>query len=219
MERVQLCVRRNIVHAVDAADCGQLILNVIQHGIVSLLVVADRQRTGIILIEHPGDDVLRNLIIMGDRTIVAALGDLIADRPHDDAWIIDAAADHGASVKFAPLHAGLAADDLVVCRNGLFKVRSVIIDVSVLILGPAVECFVDDEHAVLIADVEQDGCGRVVRHADRVAAHFLQDAHLTLDSVAIRDRAQRSLVVVHAHALSFIISPFSEKPVSASKLK
>ena len=200
MERVKLRVSRDIVHAVDAADCRKLILNVVQHGIISFLVVADRQRTSIILIEHPRDDISGQICIMSSRT-TSSFGDLVADGPHDDAWLVDAALDHGTGIEFAPLHAGLAIKDLVVRGDGVLKVSRVIVIIAVLVFGPAIECFVDDKHAVFVADIKQYRCGRVMRHTDGVAAHVLEHLHLTLDGIAVGYRAQRALIMVHADAL------------------
>ena len=67
-------------------------------------------------------------------------------------------------------------------------------------LGPGVERLVQDQDAEAVGDVEQLGRGRVVRGADGVHAHALQDLHLAFDGAVVDGGAERAEIVVHVHA-------------------
>ena len=68
-------------------------------------------------------------------------------------------------------------------------------------LRPAVEQFFHQQNALALAYVEVFRAERVVRQANRVAAHVGQDVHLPLNGAAVLRRADAPAVVVDANAL------------------
>ena len=65
----------------------------------------------------------------------------------------------------------------------------------------------------LLAHLDEHAGRRVVRRTNGVAAHLLQDAHLTLDSCAIVNGTQGTLIVVHANALELHVLTVESKAV------
>ena len=66
---------------------------------------------------------------------------------------------------------------------------------------PDIERLVHHEKSHAVGQLEQLRRGRIVAHADRVAAHLAQDLELSLGGAAIERRAERAEVVVFVHAL------------------
>ena len=84
---------------------------------------------------------------------------------------------------------------------------------------PHVECLVHHHHAHLVAEVEQSRRGRIVRGADRVAAHLLQQRQLSPRDVPVEGRADRPQVVVHAHAPHLAMDAVQEEAPCGIKLR
>ena len=110
---------------------------------------------------------------------------LVADAPHKDRRMIAVAQDEIMQIPFVPL----------------VEIAGII--VSRLLLSPHIESLIHHNKAHPVAQVEQFRSGRIVRTADAVAAHLLQNLKLTLDSARIHGGSQASQVVVQAHAVDF----------------
>ena len=110
------------------------------------------------------------------------LEDLIPDRVHDDARVVQVLRDEGVDV--VPPS----------CREARSRVE------GDLRAGPGVGELVHHEDAVPVARVEHRAAHGVVRAAQRVEARLLEEAHAAVLGVGERGRPERSAVVVHAGA-------------------
>ena len=77
----------------------------------------------------------------------------------------------------------------------------VAVHLVVLLVLPDIEELINDQDTMLIAEVENLRCGRIMSHADGIAPHFLQNLNLALIAAGMESRAQSPQVVVFAHAL------------------
>ncbi len=118
-----------------------------------------------------------------DARRCALFGHFVARTPRDHARMIAIAPHEGAHVAFRPL---------VEQRR-----------VTVRFLGnrPGIGELVQHQDAHFVAQIQQFGRGRIVRSAQRVHAHGLQNLQLTLRRAPVPRRAQRAQIVVHANAL------------------
>ena len=195
MGRADLVVVRavGVVGADHAAVGGQVVAHGVRLVPVGLdLVVAVGHRAGAVRGLRPCDQLGG-----GSREARDAAADafhhLVAERPHDDGRGVPVAVDGAGQVELGPGLVLVATQDGVVTGDGL----AVILGVAVLRPVPHVEDLFDHEDALLVADVNQRlGCG-VVRGADRVDAHLLENLDLALDGAAVGDRTERSLVMMH----------------------
>ena len=165
------------------------------------LVVAKRGRTGGVNLFDPVNEVLGDGGIVAVASIGHALEDLVAQRVHDDSGGVLVLVGHGLDVKLGPGHASLAAQDVVALGDGCVEPLGVVLGVAVLGQSPGVEGLVDEHDALAVGDLHQLRSGGVMGDADGVAAHLLEDLHLTLDGPVPGLGAQSALVVVHTHAL------------------
>ena len=109
---------------------------------------------------------------------------LIANRPHDHAWVIAVAQNEILRFAF-----GVAFDELV---DPTFHTGGGSIFVKQL---------VEDHEPHAVAKFQQLGCGRVVGGADRIHAHLLHDLKLPLHGAGKKRRAQGPLIMVQIHSL------------------
>ena len=116
--------------------------------------------------------------------VAPLLQHLVADAPHEDGGMVAVAADEVGQVALVPF---IEVAGIVVRR---------------LLLAPHVEGLIHHDEAHAVAEVQQLRCGRVVRTADAVAAHLLQNFQLTLQGTDIDGRTQATQVVVHADAVN-----------------
>ena len=199
MVRADLVVVRavGVVGADHAAVGGQVVAHRVRLVPVGLdLVVAVGHRAGAVRGLRPCDQLGG-----GSREVRDAAADafhhLVAERPHDDGRGVPVAVDGAGQIELGPGLVLVATQDGVVTGNGLAEPLAVILGVAVLRPVPHVEDLFDHEDALLVADVNQRlGCG-VVRGADRVDAHLLENLDLALDGAAVGDRTERSLVMMH----------------------
>ena len=137
---------------------------------------------------------------------------LVAHRPHDDRGRVVIAGDGGLKIELGPNLIGLGADDLGVADLRVEE-AGVVVAVAVLCIGPAVKDLLIKQDALFLAHLDEHARRRVVRRADGVAAHLLQDSDLTLDGGAVVDRAKSALVVMHANALELDVLAIERKAV------
>lgn len=76
--------------------------------------------------------------------------------------------------------------------------------VGALCLVPAVERFDLKQDADAVAEIDKAWRGRIVAGADRVAAHFLEEAELTFSRFRIPSGTERSEVVVQADSFEVL---------------
>ena len=185
MGRADLVVVRavGVVGADHAAVGGQVVAHGVRLVPVGLdLVVAVGHRAGAVRGLRPCDQ-------LGGGSREAR--DAAADAFHH------LTVDGAGQVELGPGLVLVATQDGVVTGDGLAEPLAVILGVAVLRPVPHVEDLFDHEDALLVADVNQRlGCG-VVRGADRVDAHLLENLDLALDGAAVGDRTERSLVMMH----------------------
>ena len=191
-----------IVEADDAAEVGED-LRLVVHAAAQELVVAEGGRTRGVGALDPVDEVLQHGAKVGLEAGEAARGavdHLVANGPHDDGGGVDVTRDGLLDVVLCPRLVGVVAHEIGLA-HGLAEETTVVVGVAVLALVPAVEDFLVHEHALLLADLDEGAGGRIVRGADGVATHLLEDAHLALDGGAGVHGAEGALVVVHADAM------------------
>ena len=82
-------------------------------------------------------------------------------------------------------------------------VEKLVVSVFALWHFPFVESLDLNEHAELVAYVQQGGRRRVVRSAYGVCAHFFQYFDLPTRRRDVESRANRAQVVVHANTLKY----------------
>ena len=116
--------------------------------------------------------------------VAPLLQHFISDAPHKDGGVIAVAHDEIRQVALVPC----------------IKIARVV--VRRLAFPPHIEGFVHDDEAHPITEVQELGRGRIVRAADAVAPHLLQDFQLPLDGARIDRRPQASEVVVHTYAIN-----------------
>ena len=83
---------------------------------------------------------------------------------------------------------------------------------------PAVKGFGHQHHTHLVAGLHQFGGGHVVRGADGIAAHVLQDAYLSADAGYVGDAAQGAEVVVVAYAFEDCVFSVQEEAFVGDEL-
>ncbi len=140
---------------------------------------------------------LRHILAVG-ATI--ALLDLVADAPHDDAWMVPVAQYHALKVALPPVGKGY------------------MVVVGSLAFPPAVEGLVDHEHAQSVAGIQEGRRGRVVGAADGVIAIGLVKLNLALLSPVVGCGAQDAVVVMHAAAAELGLLPVEEEAVGGAEL-
>ena len=82
-------------------------------------------------------------------------------------------------------------------------VEETMVSVPALCRIPLVEILQHHHEAHLVAKLDQLLGRHVVRSADRVAAHVLEDGELASDSSLVDRRSERTEVMMHAHSLEF----------------
>ena len=165
------------------------------------LVVAKRHGTRGVGLFGPLDKVELSSLV---KRLGAAGDHLVTHGPHDDRGRVKVTGDGRLKIELGPDLIGLGADDLGVA-DLLIEETSVVEAVAVLRIGPAVEDLLVEQDTLLLAHLNEHARRRVVRRADGVAAHLLQDTHLALDSRTAIDGTQGALIVVHADALELDI--------------
>ena len=70
-----------------------------------------------------------------------------------------------------------------------------------LAVVPDVKRLDHHHHTHLITEFDEFGCGHIVAGADRITAHILQHLNLVTQCVLVDSGAERTEVVVVAHAL------------------
>ena len=128
------------------------------------------------LAEHPAP-----LARHAGRILLRADRHLVADRPRRHARVVAVAADERLQV----------AADILLEIGRAARHRIV----------PLVEALVPDDEAHPVAEVEELRRRCVVRGADRVNAHVLQNAQLAFRRRLVEDHAERTEVRMQAHAL------------------
>ena len=73
----------------------------------------------------------------------------------------------------------------------------------VLFHVPGIEGLIDNDHAQLIADVQQLGGLRIMRQTQRVVAVLLVEANLPILGIIVGLRPENTVVVMNAAALQF----------------
>ena len=119
--------------------------------------------------------------------------DLVADGPEDDAGMVAIALDGDGFVTLGPF----------------FEVEVVV--VGILRDGPAVEHLVHDEEAHAVGEVEELGCGRVVRGADGVDAEGAKGGEAAFPCGERDCGAERSGVGVESYAVDFVMFAVEEE--------
>ena len=84
---------------------------------------------------------------------------------------------------------------------------------------PSVKQFLNDQHTLFIADINQSPGGRIMRHTNRITSHVLKDLHLTLNGSFISRRAKRALIMVHTYSLQLHRFPIKKKSFAGVKFK
>ena len=125
--------------------------------------------------------------------IAALLRNLVADAPEDDARVVAVAPDEIRQVRLVP------------------RVEEARIVIPRLRLPPHVEGLVHHEDAHRVAEVQQLRRRGIVRRADGVQAHFLQDCELALERPAVDRGAEGAHVVVEACAQQLDVPPVEEE--------
>ncbi len=130
----------------------------------------------------------------GDGDVgVGRVVDLVAGGPEDDAGVVAVAADGVGGVADGPL----------------FEVEVVV--VGILGDGPAVEHLVHDEEAHAVGEVEELGCGRVVRGADGVDAEGAEGGEAALPCGERDGGAEGSGVGVKGYAVDLVVDAVEEE--------
>ena len=85
--------------------------------------------------------------------------------------------------------------------------------ISVLAFGyfPHIEALGHHHHAHLVADIHLPGAGCVVRCANGIAPHLLEQAHLTPEGILIEGGTCGSHVVMETHAAEFALFSVEEE--------
>ena len=119
----------------------------------------------------------------------ALRGNLVADAPHHHTRVVAIVAEHVDHVALRP-----CVEEPVV---------------AVLTLGdiPLVERLQHHHESQLVAEPDQFGRRHVVRSADGIAAHVLEDAQLPADGRFVHGGAERAEVVVQADAFDLPALP------------
>ena len=164
-----------VVEARHVQDGGHV---VVDHGVRGIHAVGDGAR-GVLAVA----DVLQEARQLRAYIAVPLVGHLVADAPHHDAGVVAEVAQQVHQVFLRPF------------------IEEEVVAVGHLRALPAVEGFGHQHHAHFVAGFHQFGGRHVVRGADGVATHVLQDAHLAADAGLVGDAAQGAEVVVVAHAL------------------
>ena len=125
--------------------------------------------------------------------VAPLLEHLIADAPHDDRRMIAVAQQHIAQVALVPL----------------VEVSRVV--VGGLALAPHVKALVHHHQAHAVAEVEQLGGRRIVRHSYGVCTHVAHHGQLALDGAAVDHGAQGAGVVMQTHSIDFHRPVIKEK--------
>ena len=165
------------------------------------LVVAKRHGTRGVGLFGPLDKVELSSLV---KRLGAAGDHLVTHGPHNDRGRVKVTGDGRLKIELGPDLIGLGADDLGVA-DLLIEETSVVEAVAVLRIGPAVEDLLVEQDTLLLAHLNEHARRRVVRRADGVAAHLLQDTHLALDSRTAIDGTQGTLILMHADALELDI--------------
>ena len=90
------------------------------------------------------------------------------------------------------------------------------IPVQVVVVGflgqlPGIEKLVQHQESHLVAEVQQFRGGRIVRSADGVAAHLLEDLELALDGAAVDGRTQCSEIVMVADSVELHLAAIEQE--------
>ena len=83
---------------------------------------------------------------------------------------------------------------------------------------PTVKRFDHHDHAQAVGQIEQLWSGRIVRGAERVAAHFLEDFQLPFQGAEIQGRTERTEIVVVAGSLQRHAAAIELEAIAGSKL-
>ena len=114
---------------------------------------------------------------------VVLLIDLVADAPQNHARMIAVTADKGAQVLLVPV----GEKEMIISRPLRFR--------------PAIERLRHHDKSHPVAQFQQLGRRRIVAGANRVAAHRLQQLKLARARAQVESHAQRTKIVVQAHAV------------------
>ncbi len=110
----------------------------------------------------------------------AAFVNFVPDTPHNDAGMVAVAEDHAVYVALPPI------------------IKTDVIIVSVFSHAPAVEGFVDYQHAQPVASIQEGWCGWIVRAADGIEPAGFEHFNFALLSAVITRCAQDAVIVMDA---------------------
>ena len=138
--------------------------------------------TGGIVLSHKSCQFRGNLITVFQP---ALLGELVSDGPEADRWMVAVPQQHRLQFLLP----------LLMEKGG--KIQRVLFHV------PGIEGLIDNDHAQLIADVQQLGRLGIVCQTQRVVAVLLVEANLPILGIIVGLRPENTVVVMNAAALQF----------------